>query len=169
MTHCHCPFLNWIAAIPSLLNQYCSGLFTLPFSRSCLVPVLLWSSSCEWCWSLDLLWWALYADTLTGNRMTLFHTSRHWQVTHLFNEITIQQHQISSLICHSYAKTDYITGSKKWFKRKIAFFTYLFTREELLDLVTTCYSILRTSVGSVHSNRETGILSLLLHIGTSER
>jgi len=61
-----------------------------------------------------------------------------------------------------------ITGSKL-FKRKIAFFTYLFTREERLDLVTTCYSILRTSAGSVHSNREKGILSLLLHIGTSER
>lgn len=47
-----------------------------------------------------------------------------------------------------------ITGSKKLFKRKIAFFTYLFTREERLDLVTACYSILRTSAGSVHSNRE---------------
>ena len=52
------------------------------------MPVSLWwSSSCEWCWSLDLLWWALRADTLTENRMTLYHTSRHWQMTHLFNKI----------------------------------------------------------------------------------
>lgn len=115
MTHCRCPLRNLIAATPSLINQYCSGLLAWLVSRSFPVPAFLfWSSICEWCWSLDLLSWDLCADTLTRGRMTLFHTSCQSQKRYLL--IKINNTTTFSAFQFTVGTLQHITLRSDWLK-----------------------------------------------------